>query len=140
MMRKLFFILLVVLAVGLVACGGGDADDSSASTSGGDAQRGEELFTSPTIGPASAPGCVTCHSLEPDTVIVGPSQFGLADRAATRVDGMSAEQYIRQSITEPDAYVVEGFAAGVMYQNYGNELSAKDITDLVAYTLSLHSQ
>lgn len=142
-MRKLFLILMLVLAMALVACGGGDSDDagsSASSSTGGDAARGEELFKSPTIGPASAPGCITCHSLEADMVIVGPSQDGLADRAATRVAGMSAEQYIRQSISEPDAYVVEGFSPGVMYQNYGSELSAKDITDLVAYTLSLHNQ
>ncbi|MCA9938427.1 MAG: c-type cytochrome [Anaerolineales bacterium] len=141
-MRKLFLILMLVLAIGLVACGGGDADDAGTSTDSsiGDAKHGEELFASPTIGAASAPGCITCHSLEPGVVIVGPSQADLADRAASRVPGMTAEQYIRQSITEPDAFVVEGFSPGVMYQNYANELSAKDITDLVAYTLTLHNQ
>lgn len=139
-MRKYVLVVLLLLGLVLVACGGGDSDDAASdagSTSVGDAARGEELFNQVTIGPNSAPGCVTCHSLEPDQVLVGPSQAGVATRAETRVEGMSAEDYIRQSIVEPNAYVVEGFTEGVMYQNYAEELSARDINDIVAFMLTL---
>jgi hypothetical protein len=70
-------------------------------------------------------------------VIVGPSQAGLATRAQSRVAGMSAADYIHQSIVEPNAYVVEGFAEGLMYQFYGEDLTEQEINDLVAYTLTL---
>ncbi len=70
-------------------------------------------------------------------VIVGPSQAGLATRAETRVAGMSAADYIHQSIVEPNAHIVEGFAEGLMYQNYATDLTEEQINDLVAYTLTL---
>ncbi|MEZ4644473.1 MAG: c-type cytochrome [Chloroflexota bacterium] len=138
-MRKTMIVLLVVLSMLLlVACGGGgDEAASDAGSSVGNAANGEKLFNQATIGPANAPGCVTCHSLEPDVVLTGPSQSDVAVRAAGRVAGMSAEDYIRQSIVEPNAYIVEGFDAGVMYQTYGSELSETEINDLVAYFLTL---
>ena len=48
-----------------------------------------------------------------------------------------ATDYIHQSIVEPNAYVVEPFAEGLMYQNYGTDLTEQEINDLVAYTLTL---
>jgi Fe-S-cluster-containing hydrogenase component 2 len=82
-------------------------------------------------------GCRICHSLEPGVVLVGPSFDGVATRAATRVPGMSAEDYIRQSILDPNAYVVEGFPAGQMLQNFGELLTPEQIDDLVAFLLTL---
>lgn len=140
MLKKIVLLMcLSVVLLALVACGGGGGGEETASepTPVGDAANGETLFTQPTIGANNAPGCITCHSLEPDVVIVGPSQAGLATRAETRVEGQSAEEYIRESITNPDAYVVEGFAPGVMYQNYATDLTQDQIDDIVAYTLSL---
>jgi hypothetical protein len=49
---------------------------------------------------------------------------------------MSAEEYIRESILTPDAYVVEGFQEGDMYQTFGEELSEQQIADLIAYALT----
>ena len=95
------------------------------------------MFAQPVIGASNAPGCITCHSLEPDVVIVGPSQVGVATRAQTRVPGQSAEEYIRASITDPHVFVVEGFVEGMMYQNYGTDLTDREINDLVAYALTL---
>lgn len=139
-MRKILTVLLMVLALFLVACGGGDeAAPASEGTSSnaGDAARGEELYNQVTIGSASAPGCVTCHSLEPDVVLVGPSHAGLASRAGDYQEGMSAEEYLRESIVNPDAHIVEGFTPGVMYLNYENDLGARDINDLIAYMMTL---
>ena len=139
--KILFFMLLSVMLVALAACGGGG--DNGGNTGGaeaeaiGNADNGEALFTAAVIGANNAPGCITCHSLEPDVVIVGPSQAGLGTRAGTRVSGLSAEEYIRQSIIEPNAHIVEGFTEGVMYQNYGTDLTEDQINDIVAYTLTL---
>ena len=143
MNRKVLLAMLVLaLVLLLAACGGGGGDEAATegggSTSVGDAAHGKELYEQTVIGSASAPGCITCHSLEPDTVLVGPSHSGLAGRAGDYQEGVPGEDYLRNSITDPDAHLVEGFTAGVMYQNYGEDLSARDINDLVAYLLTLN--
>lgn len=102
---------------------------------GGDPQEGRRLFYEQVSGTNA--GCRICHSLQPGVVIVGPSLAGIATRAATRVPGMSAEEYIRQSILEPDAYVVPGFPAGQMVQNLGEILTPEQIDDLVAFLMTL---
>ncbi|MEJ2748978.1 MAG: cytochrome c [Anaerolineae bacterium] len=131
-MRKIvYFILLAALALTVAACGGGDSDDAG----GADVAAGKKLFTSQIIG--TQPGCITCHSLTPDEVIVGPSMAGIASRAGSRVPGLSAEEYIRQSILEPDAYLVETFPAGTMPQVWGQELSDDQVNQIVAYLMTL---
>ncbi len=102
---------------------------------GGDPLEGEKLYFEASLGTNA--GCRICHSLEPDVVLVGPSFAGLAERAAHRVSGLSAEQYIRQSILEPDAYIVPGFPAGQMVPGLGEALTAHQLDDLVAFLLSL---
>ena len=133
--------LLLAIALVLVACGGNSATDGENSGDGGrvtgDAARGEELFKQTAAGAASAPGCITCHSLEAGVQLVGPSHAGLAIVAGTRVSGQSAEEYLRESIVNPNAVVTEGFSEGVMYKNYGNELTDQEIADLVAFLLTL---
>ena len=68
-------------------------------------------------------------------VIVGPSHAGVGNRAGRTVDGLNAEEYLRQSIINPNAFVVSGFAEGIMYQNYAEVLSDSEIDDLVAFLL-----
>jgi len=145
MMRKITIamIFVAVFTLLLAACGGGgdDASDTAASSTNGetagDAARGEELYKQTTIGAASAPGCITCHSLDEGVTLVGPSHANIGAVAESRVAGLSAEEYLRQSIVEPDAEVTDGFSPGVMYQNYDNDLSADEIDDLVAFLLTL---
>ena len=139
MNKKVLFVLLaLVLVLLLAACGGGGGAPAAGGDSAvGDAANGDKLYHQTVIGSASAPGCVTCHSLEPGVVLVGPSHAGLASRAGTYQEGMSAEAYLRESITDPDAHVVEGFTPGVMYQNFGTDLQAREINDLIAYMLTL---
>jgi cytochrome c551/c552 len=140
-MRKfiLTVLLLLSLSMAIVACGGSDSSDDGAATdnSVGNVANGEKLFKQTIIGSASAPGCVTCHSLDEDVVLVGPSQWDVGKRAETAVSGMSAEDYLRQSVVEPNAHIADGFAEGVMYQNYGTDLAAPQIDDLVAFMLTL---
>lgn len=141
-MRKLTLtiLLMLLLSFALAACGGGEeeaAESGGETSSVGDAANGERLFNESIIGAASAPGCTTCHSLEPGVVLVGPSQSDVGTRAETAIEGMSAEDYLRQSIIEPNAHIAEGFTEGVMYQNFGEELTNTQINDLVAFMLTL---
>ena len=82
-MRKLAFLLLIV-ALAAVACGGDveqeEEEPQEVASLTGDAARGEDLFNQTVIG--AQPGCITCHSLEPDQVLVGPSMAGIAARSA----------------------------------------------------------
>jgi len=128
-----FVSAIILFSALLVACGG---EKSGGSTSG-DSKRGEDLYHQTTLGPNAAPGCITCHSLEPGKTLVGPSHAGIATKAASVVPGMSAEDYLRQSIVTPDAHISEGFTAGVMYQNYSKDLTEQEINDLVAYLMTL---
>lgn len=134
--RTLIFGLLSVFVLLAAACGGGGESAAPASSGSvtGNAADGESLYTQNAIG--SAPGCTTCHSLEEGVVVVGPSHAGIGARAGSVVPGLSAEEYLRQSIVEPDAHVTEGFTAGIMYQNYGKELTEQQIADLVAFLLT----
>ena len=136
--KMLLTMLVLALVLLLAACGGGgESADSGGDGSGADAANGEALYNQVTIGSASAPGCVTCHSLEPDVVLVGPSHAGLAGRAGTYKEGMGAEDYLRESIVDPDAHIVEGFTPGVMYQNFATDLKAGEVNDLIAYMMTL---
>lgn len=82
--------------------------------------------------------CATCHSLEPDIRIIGPSLAGIATRAAERVPGMSAEAYIRASILRPGEYIVDGYE-NVMAQNLGEILDVDEVNNLIAFLLTLEA-
>ena len=60
----------------------------------------------------------------------------MGERAATRIAGMSAADYIHESIVDPSAYVVSGFPDNVMPKNFADKFSAQDISDLIAYILT----
>jgi hypothetical protein len=81
--------------------------------------------------------CRICHSLEPGDDRVGPSFAGIASRAGERVPGLSAEEYLRQSILDPDVYTVEGYPSGLMVPNLGETLTEAQIDDLVAFLMTL---
>ena len=56
-------------------------------------------------------GCTSCHSVDgvSETGQIGPNLTYLADRAGTRVEGLTAGEYVRQSVLEPQAYIVDGY-------------------------------
>jgi cytochrome c oxidase subunit 2 len=67
------------------------------------AERGEELL--------EHSGCLACHSLD-GTAKIGPTLKGLYGHAATMSDGATVtadDNYIRESILEPNARIVKGF-------------------------------
>lgn len=81
--------------------------------------------------------CASCHSLSPDTVIVGPSLSGVATRAATREPPLSAADYLEESILQPDKFKVPGFQNMQMDTTLAKTLSTDEISDLVAFLLTL---
>lgn len=101
----------------------------------GNAERGAQIFTE---GQADAPLCSTCHQVVNEQVgfSIGPNLAGVAERAATRVVGMTAAEYLRQSILEPRRAVVPGYR-DIMYPGYRTHLTEQSIADLIAYLLTL---
>ena len=83
-------------------------------------------------------GCGGCHTVEGLSAgTVGPNQTTIGTVAETRIPGMSAEEYILESILDPSAYVVEGYPDDVMLKNYADLISPDQITDLAAFLLAL---
>jgi len=125
----LLFVFVFALVFVLTACGGGSGEPNADA-----AAAGEKLFKQTVIG--SQAGCATCHSLDASLVIVGPSLNGIASRAGNTVSGLSAEEYLRQSIIDPDAHLVEGFPAGTMPQVWEDELTGDQIDQLIAFLMT----
>lgn len=105
----------------------------------GDPEAGAALFVTGDVG-VGATACNTCHFADQEMALVGPGLLGLPERAGNRVPGKDAVTYIRESIVNPNAYVVEGFFESVMPQTYGQVLSEEQINNLVAYLLTLHAE
>ena len=84
---------------------------------GPDIANGESKF--------SSLGCSSCHSTGTDKV-VGPGLAGV---------GSKGDDYIRESIIDPGAVTVEGFA-DIMPKTFAS-LKESDIADLVAYLKTL---
>ena len=100
--------------------GSGATDQTMGASTGGDVDA-VELY---------ATNCAACHSTGDDK-IVGPGLAGIGDRAGNRVDGLSADEYLEQSLREPDAYIVDGFTPGLM-PNW-EKLGDDSIDALVTY-------
>src|SRR5262249_53714537 len=81
--------------------------------------------------------CASCHSLSPDTVIVGPSLAGGATRAGTRAPPLSAADYLGESITQPDKFKAPGFESAQMDTTLAKTLSFEEVSDLVSFLLAL---
>lgn len=124
---------------------GENARDVAAYVAQAAAVPGEDEGELATVGPAgategdqifTAAGCNACHTLADvgSTSDVGPSLDALAEVAGERTD-LSPEDYVRQAILEPNAFVVEGFRPDVMPGNYGDQLTDEQVDTLVEYLL-----
>lgn len=127
-MRFTVFLTFVILT--LAACSSSTNNDQNLPP--GDATRGAELFTQ-SIG--GAPACSTCHTLDGST-LVGPSLQGFSAVAGTRIQGVSAEDYIHNSIVRPAEFLVSGFG-NTMYNQFQQKLTPQQLADLIAYLLTL---
>jgi cytochrome c oxidase subunit II len=94
----------------------------------GDPAAGKEIFTT-----AAQPACASCHTLADAgaTGTVGPNLDDV-------LKGKDAS-FIEQSIVDPNAEIAEGFAEGIMPEDYGDKLDDKQLADLVAYLLQATS-
>lgn len=106
----------------------------------GNADRGQELFNmsyDTAIGPYM---CATCHSIEPEVRLIGPSLWNIYETAETRVEGESPSEYIYHSIIAPNDYIVEAeppYPEGLMPPNYSELLSDQEIYHIIAYLQTL---
>lgn len=58
--------------------------------------------------------CLTCHSLGEDPKARCPNQEGVGERASMRKAGVSAAQYLVESVYNPNAYIVSGYPRNQM--------------------------
>ena len=85
----------------------------------GDPEAGKGVF-------ASA-GCGSCHAFE-----AAGASGSVGPNLDESLEGKDAE-YVHRAIVDPSAEVAEGFTAGVMPENYGEQLSDEQLDDLVAF-------
>lgn len=67
---------------------------------------GQEIFEGKGI-------CATCHTIGSSGALRFPDLDGIAIRAADQVPGMGQVEYLAQSLYEPNAHIVPGFAPGM---------------------------
>jgi mono/diheme cytochrome c family protein len=90
-------------------------------------------------------GCAACHIL----TVVGPPWTAdgglpaLGTRAEIRIgqddyagEATTGEEYLVESVVMTNAYVVEGYAAGLMPADFGEKLTLQDMADLLAYMMT----
>jgi mono/diheme cytochrome c family protein len=99
--------LAVLLALATLA----PTDPSSASSAraADSVARGRVLF--------AAMGCIGCHThvaAPTASLQIGPDLTTLSERAASRVPSLDANAYVRQSITEPAAFIAPGYDGKTM--------------------------
>lgn len=155
-MKMLRILLLMLLMSIIAACGRAEAypvsptsvlarptetltpepnADLEATSAAQSVSLGQTSFE--TLIPEVGFACATCHAVEGETVMVGPSLAGIAERAAERVEGMDAYEYIHNSILHPNDYVVEGFVENLMPQTYAEVFTEEEIDQIIQYLLSL---
>ncbi|WP_413586082.1 cytochrome c oxidase subunit II [Bdellovibrio sp. HCB274] len=95
------------------------------------AKRGEKLF--------ALKACASCHAVDNPAAKVGPSLFQVFNHEVTLADGskvMADENYIRESILQPNAKVVKGFPQGVM-PTFQGQINENELNALIEYVKSL---
>jgi mono/diheme cytochrome c family protein len=147
--------LIAALVALLAACGGGeevaptaetvDTTATQTETTGtGETETGETETETTDTGvvegdPAAGKqvfasnGCGSCHTFEPagSTGTTGPDLDELPDLAEKA--NQPLEEFTRESIENPNAYVEEGFPEGVMPAY--DQLSEEELNDLVAFLI-----
>ena len=120
---------------------GSRTTEQGASVSGQLAQETIDLA----IEAMTRTGCNSCHITtglpEGDGAMLGPDQTNLGNIAASRREGYTGEEYLREAILDPSAFIVEDCPIGpclqVMPENYGDSLTEEEIDAIVVYLLSL---
>ena len=102
---------------------------------GGDSVRGEELFR--LYVPEARYACISCHLPDSTQTLLGPGLRDIGVSAARCDPEQSLEDYLRESLLEPDVCLVPGYTAAVMPSVYAELWSEREINDLVAWLLTL---
>lgn len=87
---------------------------------------------------AEGTGCLVCHSVD-GTRLSGPTWKGVAGSSRPLQGGetvVADDAYLHSSIVDPSAQLLEGYD-DVMPDQYGTQLTAEEINDLVEYIKSL---
>jgi mono/diheme cytochrome c family protein len=118
----------VAAYVGFAAAKSGEDQGALAQAGLAGAETGNQIFT--------AAGCGACHTFSEagTNADVGPNLDELARAAGERRPGTSPEEYIQESLLDPDAFTVSGFQAGVM-PSYEGRLNEEQVQALVDYLL-----
>lgn len=143
------FATLLIVSILLAACGGGGDSSGDAGINAGanagvnagkDAGAGAGVDAGKGLLPqtviAAQVGCTACHSLSEGELTVGPALAGVGPSLGgigTRADA----DYIRESMLEPNAVLVEGFCADMMPNVWDGELTEAQLDQLVDYLLTL---
>ncbi len=89
--------------------------------------RGMEIF----LGEGA---CVTCHTIEGVSEAgIGPELTSIGITAAARIPGYSAEEYIIESIRQPNAYIVEGYPKNLMTEALTRHLTEDEVKALAVF-------
>jgi len=101
------------------------------AASGDPVALGEALFR------RSPPACFSCHSLQENMAGLATRSAGMVKSPDYKGSARTAQDYIRESIVDPHAYVVPGptFSAGgqSIMPPFGTVLKPDEIDQLVAY-------
>ncbi len=109
---------------------GAQAEEGGAVASLPPAELGEKIY--------KEKGCNACHSVD-GTVLVGPTFKGLVGHDVELQDGTTVtadENYIRQSILEPQSQIVKGFQP--VMPSFKGILSDDEISAVIAYMKTLN--
>ncbi|MGB5846516.1 MAG: cytochrome c [Anaerolineales bacterium] len=138
MHNKLLVISVFMLTSVLAACSSAQAVEPEMV---GDPQIGREIFEN-----TQRNRCVSCHNLDDGDIPEGPSLQGISERAGERVPGLSAIEYLQQSILDPSAFIVDGYQNRMkVYQivdedeveyMFAHMLTQEEMEDLIAYLLT----
>jgi mono/diheme cytochrome c family protein len=123
----LLLLALATATIATLAPASGASVASSSPPPDPTVERGQMLFF--------AKGCVGCHrifSVNPTGPLIGPELTSLEVAAATRRPGMSAEEYVRESIRTPGAFIAAN--ATTTMPDLG--LSDAEIEALTAFLLA----
>jgi cytochrome c oxidase subunit 2 len=93
----------VAAYVGYAADRSGDDQGALATAGLAQAKTGDQIFT--------AAGCAGCHTFGPakSTGTIGPNLDELKTQAAKMEKGKSADEYVRESLENPGAFLVKGY-------------------------------
>jgi cytochrome c553 len=105
----------------------------------GDPEKGQQFFESGGANELTTEAgvfCAYCHTYDgsDEKTHIAPDLKGISERAGETVSGLSAAQYIHQSIMDPKAYVVDGYS--YMSAHPSRQYTENEIADIVAFLLT----